>query len=101
MGIRGVGQNYYHSNTTTDTGTKNVDSFHKKTSEQKEKDRRRELLEGYLGKRTQTKSGQRDIFYKKIARSELKKKRLEKSSSNKSQIEKIINAYKANFLYNV
>lgn len=93
MGIRGVGKSCNYNDMRTYNRTNSADGYYKKSG------RTKEIQEGYLGKRTQLKNKQREIFAKKIAKQELRRNVKETSLSDKSRIEKIINAYKANFLY--
>ena len=72
------------------------DSFYKKTSGQK--DRKKELQEEYLEKRTQAKKQQQELLDEKIAKTERERSRLAKAWSSKQQMAAASNAYDANVM---
>ena len=72
------------------------DSFYKKTSGQK--DRKKELQEEYLEKRTQAKKQQQELLDEKIAKTERERSRLAKAWAGDRQMAAASSAYESNIM---
>lgn len=90
------GDSWSGPNNDSEFFARSQDSFYKKTSEKK--DRQKELLEEYLEKRAQTKKQQQEILNEKIAKMEQERSRLSRSWSSDRQMAAASNAYDANVM---
>ena len=72
------------------------DSFYKKTSRQKDRDK--ELSEEYLEKRAQVKKRQQELLDEKIAKQEQERSRMAKAWAGDRQMAAAFNAYDANIM---
>ena len=90
------GDSWSGPNNDSEFFARSQDSFYKKTSGQK--DRKKELLEEYLEKRTQAKKQQQELLDEKIAKTERERSRLAKAWSSKQQMAAASNAYDANVM---
>ena len=90
------GDSWSGPNNDSEFFARSQDSFYKKTSGQK--DRQKELLEEYLEKRARSKKQQQEMLSEKIAKQELEKSRLTKAWSSGRQLVKASNAYEANVM---
>ena len=88
------GDSWSGPNNDSEFFARSQDSFYKKTSGQK--DRQKELLEKYREKRAQTKKQQQKLMDEKIAKLELERSRLFCSWSNERQMAMASNAYDIN-----
>ena len=90
------GDSWSGPNNDSEFFARSQDSFYKKTSGQK--DRQKELLEEYLEKRARIKEFQQEALDEKIAKQELERSRLTKAWSSKQQMVKASSAYEANIM---
>ena len=90
------GDSWSGPNNDSEFFARSQDSFYKKTSGQK--DRKKELQEEYLEKRTQAKKQQQELLDEKIAKTERERSRLAKAWSSKQQMAAASNAYDANVM---
>ena len=90
------GDSWSGPNNDTEFFARSQDSFYKKTSGQK--DRNKELLEEYLEKRAQTKRQQQEMLNEKIAKQEQERSRLAKAWAGERQMAAASNAYDANVM---
>ena len=90
------GDSWSGPNNDSEFFARSQDSFYKKTSGQK--DRNKELLEEYLEKRARAKRQQQELLDEKIAKAERERSRLAKAWSSKQQMAAASNAYDANVM---
>ena len=90
------GDSWSGPNNDSEFFARSQDSFYKKTSGQK--DRNKELLEEYLEKRAQTKRQQQEMLNEKIAKQEQERSRLSRLWSNERQMAKASSTYEANVM---
>ena len=90
------GDSWSGPNNDSEFFARSQDSFYKKTSGQK--DRNKELLEEYLEKRAQTKRQQQEMLNEKIAKQEQERSRMAKAWNSERQMAAASNAYDANVM---
>ena len=90
------GDSWSGPNNDSEFFARSQDSFYKKTSGQK--DRNKELLEEYLEKRAQTKRQQQEMLNEKIAKQDQERSRLAKAWNSERQMAAASNSYDANIM---
>lgn len=90
------GDSWSGSNNDSEFFARSQDSFYKKTSGQK--DRNKELLEEYLEKRAQAKRQQQELLDEKIAKAEQERSRLAKAWAGDRQMAAASSAYESNIM---